>query len=451
MTARLRPLLALLLLLMPLLSQANNRVALVIGNANYQHTTVIPNARNDGEAMARRLEQLGFQVVAGTDLDYQGMRRQIRRFSDALESASVGLFFYAGHGLQVNGQNYLIPVDARLDDETDLDFNTIHMQAVMNLLDRSTDTSLVFLDACRDNPLTRSLARSMGRTRSGAIGQGLAQMQSSSAGMLVAFATQPGNVALDGEGQHSPFTEALLKHLESPGVEVRQLMGRVRQDVMASTENRQIPWEHSAMVGEFYFVPVNQTPQPQPPSNNPNLAGNPQAEQSFWDGVQSIGNPDAKRRGLQLYLERFPAGLYADLARLQLESVSASPPATAPQPTPTPVPRPEPPRHYSETQPALPTQRQRVQFPQGGVSVTYNEQLNPQQPRGYELRVMQGQQIITTAPGARIGVLDDQGRWLPAQRDSQGRHVAAIPRNDDYTVVVQGQGASQITIYIPPR
>src|SRR5215470_14700526 len=186
-------------------SWADTRVALVIGNAAYRNAATLANPRNDAEAVAAALERVGFKVVKGIDLDQAGMRATIREFDSALTGADVGLFYYAGHGLQVEGRNYLIPVDAALEREVDLNLEATDVSVVLDLLQRSVPTTLVFLDACRDNPFAQTLARSMGSGRSIAVGRGLALVESA-VGSFIAYATQPENVALDGNGANSPFT-----------------------------------------------------------------------------------------------------------------------------------------------------------------------------------------------------------------------------------------------------
>jgi hypothetical protein len=169
------------------------------------------------------------------------------------KKADVAVFFYAGHGLQVGGRNYLVPVDARLQSERDLDFDAVSLDFILKQveLDRDGKTSIVFLDACRDNPLSRNLARSMG-TRSASVGQGLAQVQTG-VGTFIAYSTQPGNVALDGTGRNSPFTGALVNGVTAPGRNLTSMMIQVRNQVLAATGGKQVPWDHSALTGDFYF------------------------------------------------------------------------------------------------------------------------------------------------------------------------------------------------------
>ena len=186
-------------------------MALVVGNSAYQHTSTLTNPRHDATDVAAVLKGLGFHVVEGLDLGKTEMDRTVRDFAEALSGAQVGLFFYAGHGLQVSGENYLVPIDAKLTTAAALDFEMIRLALVQRVMEQATETNIVFLDACRDNPLARNLARAMG-TRSGAIGRGLAAVEFG-VGTLISFSTQPGNVALDGTGRNSPFAGALVQHL----------------------------------------------------------------------------------------------------------------------------------------------------------------------------------------------------------------------------------------------
>ncbi len=233
--------------------ERGKRVALVIGNSSYQHTTALANPANDAQDMAAALEALGFQVIKGENLDKPGLDRTVSAFAAALKGAKLALFFYAGHGLQVAGQNYLVPVDAKLESPSALDFEAVRLDLIQRTMERETETNVLFLDACRDNPLSRNLARSMG-TRSSDIGRGLAAQESGS-GTLISFSTQPGNVALDGTGRNSPFAAALAKHIPTPGEDLTAILIKVRNEVMQATADRQVPWEHSALRARLYFVP----------------------------------------------------------------------------------------------------------------------------------------------------------------------------------------------------
>jgi predicted RecA/RadA family phage recombinase len=233
---------------------AENRVALVIGNSAYRHATELDNPKNDAADIAVAAEKLGFKVIKGLDLDKSGMDRTIRQFAEALRGATVGMFFYAGHGLQVSGRNYLVPIDAELKTAEALDFEMVGLDVIQRVMENASETNVLFIDACRDNPLSRNLARAMG-TRSGAVGRGLTA-QEAGAGTLISFSTQPGNVALDGTGtRNSPYAGALAKHIATQGKDLPAVLVQVRRDVMATTGKRQIPWEHSALTAEVMLAP----------------------------------------------------------------------------------------------------------------------------------------------------------------------------------------------------
>jgi uncharacterized caspase-like protein/peptidoglycan hydrolase-like protein with peptidoglycan-binding domain len=310
------------------------RVALVIGNSAYQFTPHLPNPTNDAEEMAAALQRLGFEVSKGIDLDHAETELIIREFTKKLPGADVALLFYAGHGIQVARQNYLIPVDAQLADETDLHFEATDLNLVLNLMEREPRVNLVFLDACRDNPLSQKLARSMGSTRSTAIGRGLALVNAQD-GSFIAFATQPDNVALDGEGNHSPFTAALLNHIETPGLSLSDMMIRVRNDVKTTTNGQQVPKEESSLTSSFYFQPAVNVAEAiasvEPSAGPASTAATPAAstvdkEVVFWESIKDSSSPGQ----FEAYLAQFPDGTFAPLARVRLEELKAA--RTAEQP-----------------------------------------------------------------------------------------------------------------------
>jgi Caspase domain len=293
--------LAMLFMASPTLAQ-DKRIALVIGNSAYKYTPRLQNPKNDASDVAAKLKALGFVVVEGQDLDKAAADRTLRDFAEKLAGADVGLFFYAGHGLQVGGQNYIVPVDAKLTSASAIDFEMVRLDLVLRTMERETSTNIIIVDACRDNPLARNLARALG-TRSTHIGRGLASVESGE-GSLISFSTQPGNVALDGEGRNSPFASALLKHMAIAGDDLSTILINVRNDVMRETARRQVPWEHSAMTAKFYFKP----PAPPKPSGDP-------LELTFWMSVKDSSNPAV----LGTYLERFPDGEFAPIARALIE------------------------------------------------------------------------------------------------------------------------------------
>ena len=224
---------------------AQKRVALVVGNAAYeQNVAALRNPVNDATAVAAALQRLGFAVIEGTDLDEDAFYDQIAAFDDAARDADVALFFYAGHGLQVDGRNYLAPVDLKLETRQDLRRHAIELAAVLEVM--RSETNLVILDACRNNPLAADLARSLGMNRALAASRGLARVESTGE-MLIAYATAPDDVAADGTGEHSPYTAALLEHLETPGLSVGDLFTQVTQSVLASTGGKQRPWTHASL------------------------------------------------------------------------------------------------------------------------------------------------------------------------------------------------------------
>ncbi len=316
---------------------AEKRVALIIGNAGYQNASSLANPGNDASAIADSLERLDFAVVRGIDLGLMDMRRAVREFSQKLDGADVALFYYAGHGMQVFGENYLIPVDAELKDEADLDFSALKIDLVLRQMDREPRVKIVILDACRDNPFETQLARSMGATRSTrALGSGLAEINPAG-GTMIAFATDPGDVALDGTGKHSPFTEALLKHIETPGLEVNVMMTRVRGEVFRTTGERQRPWTNTSLTGEFYLAdepePVEVASLPEPAATQPSFDER-QIELALWNAVAGSGEIE----DYQAYLAQYPRGVFATVARNRIEALeTAAAPAVEEPTSPEPV------------------------------------------------------------------------------------------------------------------
>lgn len=308
--------LAFLILLSSQHAEAAKRVALVVGNAAYKHAPELENPRNDAEDMAAKLETMGFEVVRGTDLTMGQTRAAVRNFIIKLTDADMALFYYAGHGVQVNGENYLAPIDAKLTSYDFLEFETLSVETVIRAMERNVKTNLVVLDACRDNPLAQNLARSMG-TRSGGVGRGLAKV-GSGIGTLIAFSTQPGNVALDGRGRNSPYTAALLKHLGTPGADITRDLVKVRNEVLATTSGKQVPWENSSLTGEVVLVPkLNQATPVAKARPQSGAAGNVAMELAYWDSIKT-----AKTAAYyQAYLAKWPNGVFASIARIRIEDL----------------------------------------------------------------------------------------------------------------------------------
>jgi formylglycine-generating enzyme required for sulfatase activity/uncharacterized caspase-like protein len=331
------------------------RIALIIGNGSYQNAPKLPNPANDARAVAEALRGLDFAVIEATDLDQPDMLARLDEFAGRLEGAEVGLFYYAGHGLQVTGENYLVPIDARLQREAQVRLQTVPLETVLAAMESAVPTRLIFLDACRDNPLAQALKRGMIASRSSAVQQGLAEVRTG-VGTLIAYATGPGDVASDGDGPHSPFTSALLDHIATPGLEVRQVLGRVRDEVLKRTRDRQVPWDSSSLRGEFYFRPVDITPvapHPLPEAPGPAVAAarssgtfdERQLDLGFWESVR--GSDAAE--DFEAYLQSFPNGVYAVLARRRLaellppfDGAVAEPVPEAPRPEPVTPPAPVP-------------------------------------------------------------------------------------------------------------
>ena len=225
------------------------RVALVIGNADYKYGGRLANPVNDASDFANVLRTLGFEVIEGRNLDKRGMDEKIAEFARKLDKAGTGLFFYAGHGIQVDGVNWLIPVDARVEGgdlrperAAAVKTASINVTQVLSKMEAEQRVNLVFLDACRDNPFGRS-----------GPAKGLAPIQNA-VGTLTAFSTKPGHVALDGDGRNSPFTTALLKHIPTPGLEIGGVMKRVRVDVIKSTKGEQVPFDESSLITDVVLA-----------------------------------------------------------------------------------------------------------------------------------------------------------------------------------------------------
>src|SRR5450432_2283276 len=240
---------------------ADKRVAFVVGNSAYRNVAPLANPAIDAKSMAKLLRNVGFDVVEGANLTRDKMTERLLEFGKKAEGADVALFFYAGHGIAVNGTNYLLPVDADLKSEMDVKLGAaINVDLTLEQTMGDAKVKLVFLDACRDNPFAAKI-RSAKATRSVNVHTGLAEMKSGE-GTLIAFATGPGQTALDGEvGTNSPFTRALMANIASPGVEIQQAMTKVRAQVNEETDKGQLPWGHTNLIGAVYLNPVA-TPAP---------------------------------------------------------------------------------------------------------------------------------------------------------------------------------------------
>ena len=287
---------------------AEKRVALVLGNSAYQNVAKLPNPVNDGAVIAATLKDAGFDLVDSRhDLPAAETRRALRDFADRARDADIALVYYAGHGIEVDGANYLIPVDAKLERDTDVYDEAFSLDRVLLAIEPAKKLRLVILDACRDNPFSKNMKRTVA---SRAIGQGLAKVEPTSPNMLIAYSAKAGSTAADGDGKNSPFTIALSKHLTTPGLDVRRAFGFVRDDVLKTTSNRQEPFVYGSLGGEDVpLVPAKVVPAP-----------NPQAEaRRDYELALQIGNKSA----LNAFLAQYPDGFYASLAKLQLEKIAA--------------------------------------------------------------------------------------------------------------------------------
>jgi uncharacterized caspase-like protein len=315
---------------------AERRVALVVGNAQYAHTPALPNPRNDAQDIADTLKKVGFEVTLGYDLDQTRFARIIDEFARALEGADVGLFFYAGHGLQINEKNYLVSTEAKLESTFLVPSETIELDAVIRLMESKTGTNLIFLDACRNNPLTDNLKRNLAAiNRTITVGRGLARIEPTGRDTLVAFASAPGQEAADGHGRNSPFTASLLRHLPKPGLEVSVMLKDVTADVRRETNNAQRPQQLSDMSKTFYFVKaeplVAAAPSPAAPPAAPRDPADP-IDVAFWQSAAAANECES----IRAYLSRFPAGKFVDLARISERRLCrVGPQAAVPAPQPS--------------------------------------------------------------------------------------------------------------------
>lgn len=291
---------------------AGKRVALVLANSAYQHAPSLTNPVNDGSVMAKILKDAGFDTVDYRhDLSALDTRRVLRDFADATRDADIAVVYYAGHGIEVEGSNYLIPVDARLERDTDVYDEALSLDRVLVAVEPAKLLRLVILDACRDNPFGKTMKRTVA---SRGIGRGLAQVEPTSPNTLIAYSAKAGFTAQDGDGANSPFTVALSKHLTTPGLDVRRAFGFVRDDVLKSTGNKQEPFVYGSLGGDDVpLVPVKVVAAAAP-------VANPQADiRRDYELALQVGN----RAAWDAFLAQHPDGFYSSLAKLQLEKIGA--------------------------------------------------------------------------------------------------------------------------------
>jgi hypothetical protein len=290
---------------------AEKRVALVVGNSSYQTVPQLPNPSRDATSVARMFRDAGFDTVE-TVLDVGNLefKRAIRKFEAIADQADIAVVFYAGHGLEISGVNYLIPVDARLASDRDAEDEAIPLERLVSSADGAKRLRLIILDACRDNPYVRVMRRERKNiSASRAVSAGLGKVEPTSTDTLIAYAAKAGSTAEDGEGQHSPFTTSVLKNLTVPGLDVRLAFGRVRDEVLKMTASRQEPFVYGSLGGgNIALVPA--------PAKAPEAAVND--IKADYELVQKIGS----KRAWEVFLGTHPTGFYADLARAQIEALN---------------------------------------------------------------------------------------------------------------------------------
>ena len=295
---------------------AEKRVALVLGNSAYKNVAPLTNPVNDSARIASTLKDAGFDVVdSRRDLPAAETRRALRDFADRARDADIAVVYYAGHGIEVDGANYLIPVDARLERDTDIYDEGLSLDRILIAIEPAKKLRLVILDACRDNPFSRTMKRTVA---SRAIGQGLAKVEPTSPNVLIAYSAKAGSTAADGDGQNSPFTSALSHHLTKPGLDVRRAFGFVRDEVLKTTGNKQEPFVYGSLGGEDVpLVPARPAPAAAAPAT-PAVSAQAEARRDYELALQ-IGNKSA----LNAFLAQYPDGFYASLAKLQLDKIAA--------------------------------------------------------------------------------------------------------------------------------
>jgi hypothetical protein len=296
---------------------AQRRVALVVGNSGYQHAVRLDNPANDANAVAELFRKAGFDVVTSkTDLGVIEFKRALREFVNTTRNADIAVVYYAGHGIEVGGINYLVPVDAKLANDLDAEDEAVDIDRVVRSLDPARRLRLVILDACRDNPFSKKMQRTIA-TR--AITSGLGKIEPTSSDTLIAYAAKAGSTAEDGTGQNSPFTTALLNNLAEPGLDVRIAFGRVRDEVLKKTGNRQEPFVYGSLGG----ATVSLVPAPEPKKVEVSATD----IRNDYELAERVGTPAAWDSFLSLH----GSGFYAELARAQRAKLLGSvPPAPAP-------------------------------------------------------------------------------------------------------------------------
>jgi uncharacterized caspase-like protein len=297
-------------------AKADRRVAFVVGNGAYTNVRPLPNPPTDAKAIAGLLRNVGFDVVEGTDLTRDKMTEKLLDFGKRTQGADVAVFFYAGHGIAINGTNYLLPVDADIKSEADVKLGSaINLDITLDQTMNNAKVKLVLLDACRDDPFAATL-RSL-KSANVKVENGLTAMKSGE-GTLIAFATLPGKTALDGPaGAPSPFTRALLANIAKPGVEIQEAMTKVRAQVYEETYRGQLPWGPIDLIGPVYLNPGATPAATTGPGSD--------VEIEFWRSVKDTNEPE----DLNAYLTAYPCGQFKAIALARIAALQGSPKMTS--------------------------------------------------------------------------------------------------------------------------
>jgi uncharacterized caspase-like protein len=296
---------------------ADKRVALVIGNSTYVNVPRLPNPANDAPAVADLFKAVHFDSVQlRLDAGIADLRRAVSDFAYLAADADIAVVYYAGHGMEIDGNNYLVPIDAKLARDFDVDDEALSLDRVLRAIEPARRLHLVILDACRDNPFLKTMKRSVG---SRSLGRGLAKVEPVVSDTLIAFAARAGSIALDGGGRNSPFTAALLKHIATPGIDIRLAFGYVRDDVLEMTGQKQEPFVYGSLGGKAISI-VNATPDPVPVVAKPDLANTDAAQ--AWAAAKDTTN----RAVLEAFIRQYGESFYAALARARLKEIEATKP-----------------------------------------------------------------------------------------------------------------------------
>jgi hypothetical protein len=295
-------------------ARAEKRIALVIGNSQYRSAPQLSNPVPDATAIADLLKGAGFDSVQlKLDLDIVQLRRAVSDFADLAASSDIAVVYYAGHGMEIDGVNYLIPVDAKLVRDFDVEDEALSLERVLRVIEPARHLRLVILDACRENPFLKTMKRSIAAR---AVGRGLARVEPTTSDTLIAFAAKAGSVALDGAGANSPFTTALLKHIATPGLDLRIAFGQVRDDVLSMTQHGQEPFVYGSLGGDVVSL-VNAATTPAP--------GAPEARAPVDDPAQAwtVAKDSSDKAVLEAFIRRYGNSFFADLARARVRDLEA--------------------------------------------------------------------------------------------------------------------------------